>query len=229
MAKEKFCKVCGRSDRKIFKDLCPKHLEQMKTYKFTLDTCQRDELDLNEIIMQDGYLYMSLYDKHQEELDEKVILDIEIENKIKNTRWNKKHNCIIGNVEGKTVLLSNYIMEVDNEKVSYVNGNYLDNRKENLNVVHHKEKKIKQPIVSKKNKNKIIVEFVGESQNGVVGTSICCSYPTRSGEYEKVLIEMGMIQKNGALYDEYKANKEVMSRVLSYGDFEAVFVSHAHL
>lgn len=227
MAKEKYCKVCGRSDRKILKDMCPKHYEQVKIYKFPLDTCQRDELDLNEITIHNDYVTMSLYDKHQEELEEKVILDVDIVDKIKNIRWNKKHNCIIGNVEGKTVLLSNYIMGIEQEKVTYANGNYLDNRKENLNIIYPKEKKSKQPIVSKKNKNKIIVEFVAKSQSQVTGSSILISYPTKDGEYKKVLVELGANQTNKDLYSEYLLNKEIVESV-PHNELEYVFVCHVH-
>ena len=38
-----------------------------------------------------------------------------------------------------------------------------------------------------------------------------------------------MVQKNGALKEEYNINKEVIDRVLGCGHFKAVFVSHAHL
>ena len=74
-----------------------------------------------------------------------------------------------------------------------------------------------------------MVEFIGESQNGVVGTSIVCSYPTKEGEYERILIECGQLQLNGNLKEEYVVNKEVMRRVREYGNFKAIFVSHAHL
>ena len=43
------------------------------------------------------------------------------------------------------------------------------------------------------------------------------------------MIENGMTQKNGALKDEYIINKEVMSAVMSIGEIEGLFLSHAHL
>lgn len=221
-----YCKQCGREIPKYKHELCEKHYNQWIQYGFCLDDNPRCEEDPNEVIVGNTYSSIVLYDSFQEEID-RVIIDTEDVDKIKNHIWTKKQSCIINE---RKELLQNVIMGNIGEKVEIINGDILDNRKENLKVIRKKEKKNKNPyMISKKNKNKIIVEFIGESHNGVVGSSILISYPTKEGKYEKILIELGMIQKNGALKDEYFANKEVMDRICGCGEIKACFVSHPHL
>lgn len=228
--KEYYCAHCGRVlERKQKNSLCQKHYDQLKQYGEFLDDSQRDENDPNEIIIREDFAEIILYDFLFEELEETVLVDLDDVDKIKNYCWQKKNGCIVGLQYGRTVLLPNIILDTEN-KIEYINEDFLDNRKENLKEIKKRNKKNKNiTTVSKRNKNKIMIEFVGESHNGVVGSSIVCSYPTKEGEYERVLIEMGMVQRNGALREEYTINKEVIDRVLSYGHFDAVFVSHAHL
>ena len=228
--KEWYCKHCGKKlIRKFPQMLCQKHYDQLKQYGEFLDDSQRDIDDPNEIIMQGDFSEIILYDFLFEPLEDTILIDSEDVEKVKTYSWQKKKDCIVGTQYGRTILLPNLILDTEN-KVEYINGDIFDNRKENLKEIKKRTKKNKNvTIVSKKNKNKIMIEFIGESHNGVVGSSIVCSYPTKEGEYERVLIEMGMIQRNGALKEEYAINKEVIDRVLSYGHFNAVFVSHAHL
>lgn len=231
MKDKNYCKHCGRElDKRYKHDLCQKHWDEYCQYGFFISDTQRTMYDPNEIEIMEDYAIIYLYDEIlQEKLEDVVLIDLDDVKLIKNIRWNKKHNCIVGNIKGKTILLSNYLLDT-NEKIEYINNNYLDNRRKNLNIIKKRNKKAKFPyIINKKNKNKVIVEFIGESHNGVVGSSILCSYPTKDGEYERVLIECGMVQKNGALREEYLINKEVVDRVLGYGELKGVFISHAHL
>ena len=230
MLREHYCKHCGKKlKRKYPHSLCQKHYDQLKQYGEFLDDSQRDIGDPNEIIIQEDFSEIILYDFLFEPLDDTILIDTEDVEKINSYNWQKKNDCIIGLQYGRTVLLPNIILDTEN-KVEYINGDILDNRKKNLREIKKRNKKNKNiTTVSKKNKNKIMIEFIGESHNGVVGSSVVCSYPNKEGEYERVLIEMGMVQRNGALKEEYNINKEVIDRVLSYGHFNAVFVSHAHL
>lgn len=225
-----YCKCCGRELDKPYKhSLCNKHWEQFHQYGFYLEDSQMTEDDPNEIIIEGDIAKIILYDLLFNELDEYVIIDVEDVEKVNKYHWKKKQNCIVAMEHGKPILLANIILDTEN-KIEYINGDCLNNRKENLKDVKKRKKKNKNIYtVSKKNKNKVIVEFVGESHNGVVGSSIICSYPTKEGEYEQVLIECGMVQRNGALKEEYSINKEVIDRVLNCGNFKAIFVSHAHL
>lgn len=228
---KKYCNQCGKLLSKKNKNgLCKKHWDEYRKYGFCISDSPITEFDNNEIIIHKDYAEIVLYDAlFQEELEERVLIDLDDVKTCKNVRWNKKHSCIIGDVLGKNTTLQNYILGNDN-KIEFINGDFLDCRKENLNVIKKKKKKKKNPyIISKKNKNKVTVEFVGESHNGVVGTSILLSYPTKEGDYEKVLIECGMVQMNGALREEYVVNKGVVEKVCECGQIKACFVSHSHL
>ena len=224
-----YCTHCGRKLDKNYKNgLCNKHYMQKEKYGEFLDDTQRCEEDPNEIIIKDNHAEIVLYDLLFEEKD-RVIIDKEDVDKVKDFYWKSKQSCITSQLHGETILLANYLLDTNN-KIDYINKNYLDCRKENLKVIEKKNKKNKNPyVISKKNKNKIIVEFVGKSHEGVVGSSLLISYPKKDGEYGKILIEMGMVQKNGALYDEYKVNKEVVEGVANCGEVEACFISHPHL
>lgn len=230
MGKTYYCKQCGKELKRRYKhELCQKHWEEKCRYGECISDTQMCEDDPSEIRVVDGIGRISLYNVLFEEIDEEILIDVEDIEKVNMYHWKKQQECIVGLQLGKHVLLPNIILDTEN-KVEYINGDILDNRKENLREVKKRNKKNKVTYeVSKRNKNKIIVEFVGESHNGVVGSSIVCSYPTKDGEYERILIECGMVQKNGALREEYVINKEVMQRVRDYGNFKAIFVSHAHL
>ena len=45
------CKVCGRSDRKIIKGMCPRHKSQFEEFGYNLDDNPIDEYDMNEIVL----------------------------------------------------------------------------------------------------------------------------------------------------------------------------------
>lgn len=230
MGEQWYCTQCGKILERHYKHrLCKKHWEEKCKYGFCISDTQMSEDDPSEIRVVDGVGHISLYDILFEETEEEILVDVEDIEKVNSYHWKKQQNCIIGLQLGKPILLPNLILDTEN-KVEYINGDILDNRKENLKEVKKRNKKSKiSHDVPKRHKNKILVEFVGESQNGVVGTSIVCSYPTKEGEYERILIECGQLQLNGNLKEEYIINKEVMQRVREYGNFKAVFVSHAHL
>ena len=227
--KEYTCSVCGRPT-KHRDNICSKHFNQKKVYNCFLDENPRREYDPNEIVIVDNHAEIILYDGILlEETGETVLIDLEDMHKVKGYAWKKKQGCIVANDKGKTILLANLITET-RENINHINGNALDYRRDNLEIIENKRKQPKNPYrIAKKNKNKVIIEFVGDSHNGVVGSSILCSYPTKSGEYEKILIEFGMVQKNGALKEEYNINKKLIDGLLSIGELKGVFVSHSHL
>lgn len=224
MAKDNYyCNICGRKLENK-KDVCDKHAEQIRLWGFVLDTNPRTEYDTNEIIYFNDHAEIILYDKYQEELEERVIIDLEDVDKIKDIRWNNKNNCIVNN---HAVLLSNYILETNN-KIEYINNNYLDCRKNNLKQIEKKNKKKKHTYsVSKKNKNKVIVEILGKNNIQVTGSSTLVSIPLGDGSYKKVLIELGGNQTNKDLYTEYLLNKEIVDAV-PHSEIDEVFVLHNH-
>lgn len=151
---EQYCKQCGtKIDNKH--ELCDKHYSQLKHYGFFLDDSQQN--NRNEYVEIDDYIELRIYDKYFEEVEIAVIIDKEQLSRVKKLEWEYKRGLIVGrDLLGRTIELQNLILDVYDEKVIYLDGDCLNNRKSNLRVVERKEKKRKQPIVSKKNKNKII-------------------------------------------------------------------------
>ena len=230
--KKYHCKVCGRKledGDNIKRELCNKHFQQIKKYGFVLDDNQRNESDLNEYVEYPKHFEGKLYDEFQEEIDDKFIFDKETYDLIKAIRWNKNRNTIIGKINGKNIPLKNYILNTD-EKINFVSSDVFDFRLNNMYVKKKKEKKHKVYNISKKNKDKIIIDFVGSSKKQVTGSAIVVSYPVGDNKYERLLVEFGQSQGSGSLYDEYKANKGVVDDVLSRIDnLQACFVLHTHL
>lgn len=223
---EQYCKQCGtKIDNKH--DLCDKHYSQLKHYGFFLDDSQQN--NRNEYVEIDDYIELRIYDKYFEEVEIAVIIDKEQLNRVKKLEWEYKRGLIVGrDLLGRTVELQNLILDVYDEKVIYIDGDCLNNRKFNLQVVERKEKKRKQPIVSKKNKNKIIIEFVAKSKEQVTGSSILISYPLKDGTYKKVLVEAGSNQTNKNIYTEYILNKEIVESI-PHNELDYVFICHSHV
>lgn len=222
---EKYCKQCGtKIDNKH--DLCDKHYSQLKCYGFFLDDSQQH--NKNEIIEYKDYAELHIYDEMLDEVKIAVQIDLEQVRRVKKIEWEYKRGLIIGeNLEGKAIALENLIADVYNKKVEQTNDP-LDFRKNNLRIVEVKEKKRKQPIVSKKNKNKIIVEFVAKSKEQVTGSAILISYPLQDGTYKKVLVELGANQTNKDLYTEYILNKEIVESI-PHNELDYAFICHSHV
>lgn len=229
---KRYCKCCGREDNLTrYKDmtLCKKHYEQYINYNgIFLDENPRDKEDLNEIIVMENHAEIVLYDEFEEEIKERAIIDLEDVDLVKNVRWNKKRKCVVGEILNREIPLQNYILNTD-DKVSFVSKDAFDCRRINLFLVKNTKKKRSNMTVSKKNKNKVIVEFVGKSKHQVTSSAIMVSYPIANDKYERLLIEFGQSQTNKSLYEEHIGNKEVVQCVTNYDDVKAAFVLHAHL
>ena len=75
---------------------------------------------------------MKLYDEFQEELEDKVLIDKDDYELIKDIRWDKKNrNCVTAKINGKIIPLQNYILNTD-EKINFVSQDILDCRRNNL-------------------------------------------------------------------------------------------------
>ena len=230
--KEKYhCCICGRenSRKRISKDYyCEKHYSEYNEFGFCITDSQRDKDDPNMIYRHEEYAEMFLYDNIQEELDQTVILDLDDYDKIKNIRWDKKQNCIVGKTITGEKLLQNVIMNTD-DKVEFKDGDIFNCTKDNLFIKEEKKHKKKKNnyIISKKNKNKIIIEILGKNKNQVTGSSTLVSIPLKNGEYKKVLIELGASQTNKDLYTEYLNNKEIVDAI-PHNEIDYVFALHTH-
>lgn len=219
--KEYRCSVCGRETNHV-DGLCSKHFDQKQKYGWVLDDNPRRDYDPNEYEIYEDIVRIKLYDNFQEEIDEIVIIDLEDLDKIKDIRWDKKQSCIVGNVFGKSMLLPNYILDTNN-KVEYVNGNFLDCRKENLRIV---EKEYKRKKIDKRRKGKIDITSLGTSTIEVTGSCWSIEYDKQDGTRGVILIENG-INQGGTVVEDYNANKR-MADYIPYDRADFMLFSHVH-
>ena len=225
---KRYCLQCGKELDKPYKhSLCNKHWSQLHQYGEFLEDSPIDDDTPNEIIIEDDIAKIVLYDFLFEETGEYVIIDKEDVDKVNKYHWKKKQNCIVATNLNKLALLGNLILNTEN-KVECVNGDCLDNRKENLKEIKKRKKKSKNVYtVSKKNKNKVIVEILGANKHQVTGSATLISIPLKDGEYKRILIELGGNQTNQDLYTEYLRNKEIVESV-PHNEIDYTFVLHSH-
>jgi hypothetical protein len=140
------CKYCGvdESEVKTFNktlELCEKHYVQYRRH----GKCSLSIFDKNEIITHDSYAEIVLYNKKCEEM-ERVIIDIEDIEKVKNIKWGLKISNngkkYAGNkTKNATIYLHRLVMGDfdDTLEVDHINSNGLDNRKQNLRICNHQQ------------------------------------------------------------------------------------------
>ena len=197
---------------------------QVEEHGYALDSNNRDEYDLNEIIKHEDYAEIVLYDNLFNELDEKVIIDIENVSTVKGIIWKKVGKYICGNANQYSYDLPNLIMDT-NSKIEYLDGNRLNNRKSNLNIIE--KKKFKHHFANnKKYKNKIIITSLGGSSEDVTGSCFSVEYPLDNGNRDLILIENGSIQTN-KIQEDYIANKKMIDGI-PYNLASNIFICHAH-
>lgn len=218
---EYYCKACGRKINKN-KELCSKHQSQFNKWGFVLDTNPRTEYDLNEIFIKDTYAEIVLYDDFENEITERIVIDVEDVERVKNIRWNKKQSCIVGNSLNGEILLTNYLLNSP-KKIIFNNGNWLDCRKENLSIVD-KEYKIKK--VDKRKKGKIDIISYGTSTTEVTGSCWGIEYDKEDGTRGLILLENG-ISQGKTISEDYIAN-EKMANHIPYNRADFMLFSHIH-
>lgn len=219
------CKVCGRElKHKNKKMLCDKHLNEYNEFGFCITTSDRTENEPNEIRVHNDYAEIVLYDIYQEEIEEKILIDIEDIDIVKNVVWKKVGKHIVGSTNRYTFDLPSLLMDTDN-KIEYVNGNILDNRKENLMIAE--KKKFKHHFANnKKYKNKIIITSLGGSTEDVTGSCFAIEYPLDNGGRDLILLECGSIQTN-RMVEDFNANKKMVDNI-PFNLASNIFVCHCH-
>lgn len=221
---DKHCKICNRLDRKIIRDLCPRHKLQIEEHGYALDHNDRDEYDLNEIIKYETHAEIILYDNLFNELEDRILIDLEDVSTVEGIIWKKQGKHIVGIANQYSYDLPNLIMDTD-EKIEYLNGNIFDNKKSNLDVI--KRKKYKHYFANnKKYKNKIAITSIGGSTEDVTGSCIAIDYPLDNGNRDLVLVECGSIQTN-RVQDDYVANKKMIDGI-PFNLASSIFLCHSH-
>ena len=138
------CQVCGRETCHA-DGYCSKHYDQIKQYGYPLEDSPRRDTDPNNIEIEGELAEIELYGLLFETLDDKILIDAEDVDKIKDYAWKKSRGCIVGN---NKILLPNLLLDTT-EKVEYINGDFLDNRKENLRICNMTEQNRNRNIGSK--------------------------------------------------------------------------------
>lgn len=142
------CDICGRESFKKIRayghTLCSKHKRQFIKYGHALDNNPRTVNDLNDHIIQDGYVYFNVYNQKCNWVGYFVIdlCDLELV-KYHKWRFNSFGHVVTGS--GKNIRdISHIILGIDKSLdseiiVDYVNGNPRDNRRINLKICTHSQ------------------------------------------------------------------------------------------
>lgn len=224
--KEYYCKVCGKPlNHKNKEMLCDKHLNEYKEYGMCISSNSHDLNEPNEIINKGKYAEIILYNElTSEESGEVILIDNEDIKLVNDKIWKKVGKHIVGTDDHYTYDLPNLLMNSDN-KIEYLNGNILDNRKENLDIIERK--KFKHHFANnKKFKNKIIITSIGGSTDDVTGSCIAVEYPLDNGNRNLILLECGAIQTNN-MVEDYNSNKKMIDGI-PFNLASCVLVAHCH-
>ncbi len=143
MTKNKgICLVEGCSKRRFCKSYCTRHYQQTSMYGFIPSRTLRDK---NQIVKEGSIYKMFLYDRKNNVQAETIFNSEDINKVAIYNKWGLRgegyvHTILIQNGKHKSLHLHNLIMSPPKGKeVDHINGNLLDNRKENLRVCTHKE------------------------------------------------------------------------------------------
>lgn len=138
------CEICGRELFKKhslmgYKCLCSKHMHQLLNHGKFLDSNPRTMSDPNEIIQEGDISKICLYNATTSDLIGFAIIDTEDIHKVQYHRWRLSHGRAICGSQAKgyqkdlgNIILSDLYSE---SVVDYINGDPLDNRKENLRLI----------------------------------------------------------------------------------------------
>lgn len=152
------CKHCGRQNTSLTMGLCKKHYTQLHENGKFLDCNPRVQKDPNEFIYDSilNCYKIILYDKNSNPKAE-ALIDLDDYERCKEKKWGitAEDYCIS---KGEKISLGRFIMKIDNDDkriIYYINGNSLDNRKNNIKVITRSEKKIIDYYMNKK-ENEIV-------------------------------------------------------------------------
>lgn len=206
---EAFCQFCGERNNRTYngKGICNRHRFQIMRYGKVI----QGRHDLNTYIKKDTYYEIELWSKDKK-LNQVGYVDIEDYDKIKNIRWHLEKSgsglAYLSNCKnGKTTRMHNLILDKDCI-VDHINGNGLDNRRENLRYVTNS-----QNIMNTKTRK--------NTKSGIKGVSYAkeaskkwlahiCINNVNIREYFNDLEDASIYRKNleNEYFAEYKRNHE---------------------
>ena len=160
----KVCKIEGCNEKHHAKGYCERHYRQMKKYG-KISSVKNNRRLPNEYIIHSDYVEIILYDK-QGNKKEKTLIDLEDIEKVKDYKCGIcSGNRVYILIDNKSIMLSRFIMDIHNEEfdwnkvVDHINGNPLDNRKENLRIVTQSQNGMNQGLPSNNTSGHIGVHF----------------------------------------------------------------------
>lgn len=130
--KENVCQIEGCNTKIIRGKYCSKHYHQLQRYGYIKN---RTRFDKNEIIVEENFAKILLYDYNSNIIGYTIISKEDIE-KIRNYKisFNGQYATII--IKGKTNLLHRFLTNCPKDKiVDHINNDKLDNRRENMRIV----------------------------------------------------------------------------------------------
>jgi hypothetical protein len=167
-----YCDVCNRKISKKIKMqgyvLCSKHMHQLRKYGKFLDSIQRTNNDLNDykIDYKNNTAIFNLYNQKNVKNGE-FIIDLEDIEKVKYRKWRMNHNHVVTGLpaKGTTRDLSHIILDFKAENftkgvIDHIDGNPLNNRKENLRICTQGENTLNKSFISNNTSG-----FIGISYN----------------------------------------------------------------
>lgn len=143
----KTCTVEGCNGKHEAKGYCKKHYQQYKRHGHVL---QKTIYDLNEIIEYDDYAEIILYDKYGNE-KARTKIDLDDVERCSKFRWGLTDRDKYVETRNPRIKLHRFIMNPEsNMVIDHINGDGLDNRKENLRICEQIEnmKNLSTPITN---------------------------------------------------------------------------------
>lgn len=189
------CYHCGRENTELHKGLCNKHYRQLVEKGKFLDNNPRSKRDPNEFIYDPVYncYHIVLYDGNGNPINE-ALISVEDYEKCKNVKWgirNRESNRCFGSTPNGRITLGRYILGLSNDDeriVLSINGNPLDNRRDNI-------------FVGTRTMQTIISSYTKEDRNEVVGVR----YVENKKWWEVTIVENGEQKFLGAYKDQMEA------------------------
>jgi hypothetical protein len=155
----KSCSICGSYNRMCLHDgipYCGKHIAQIRKHG---EISKRTRFDSNEIILYDNYAEIILYDAYGEEIN-RTMIDLDDVEICKKYKWQAHKSggnkfYAVARIKGsnKLIRLHRLILNFSDTSrdIDHINGNGLDNRKNNLHIATRQENMMNQRIIPSNN------------------------------------------------------------------------------
>ena len=150
------CEICGRKVNKKIRmgghTLCYKHMHQLHKYGKFLDNIPRTNSDLNDYVVSDGVAYFNLYNQKNENIATFIIDVCDIQ-KVKYHKWRLSHGHVVTGLpsKGQQRDLSHVVLDIqkdDSVVIDHINGDPLDNTRDNLRICSQGENVLNKRFMS---------------------------------------------------------------------------------